>query len=69
MHRDTSGFDLDWCSKKILGWADGLAAMGVSINGEPQISPKCLVYFMENPIRMDDLGVPSFQETPICEKM
>ena len=26
-------------------------------------SPKWLVYFMENPIKMDDLGVPLFQET------
>ena len=26
--------------------------------------PKWLVYFMENPIKMDDLGVPLFQETP-----
>ena len=40
--------------------------MGGSINGDPQ---NWLVYFMEISIRMDDLGVPSFQETPICEKM
>ena len=24
-------------------------------------------YFMENPIKMDDLGVPLFLETPISE--
>ena len=24
-----------------------------------------MVYFMENPIKMDDLGVPLFLETPI----
>ncbi len=27
--------------------------------------PKCMVYFMENPIKIDDLGVPLFLETPI----
>ena len=26
--------------------------------------PKWMVYFMENPIKMDDLGVPLFLETP-----
>ena len=34
--------------------------MGVSINGG---TPKCMVcnaYFMENPIKMNDLGVPPF---------
>ena len=37
--------------------------MGVSKNrGGP---PKWMVYFMENPTRMDDLGVPLFLETPI----
>jgi hypothetical protein len=34
--------------------------MGVSINGG---SPKWMVYFSENPIKIDDLGVPPFQET------
>ena len=34
--------------------------------GVPQ---KWLVYFMENPTKLDDLGVPLFQETPIlCEE-
>jgi hypothetical protein len=28
--------------------------------------PKWVVYFMDNPIKMDDLGVPPFQETTIC---
>ena len=36
--------------------------MGVSINGG---TPKWMVHFMENPMKMDDLGVPLFQETPI----
>ncbi len=27
--------------------------------------PKWMVYFMENPIKMDDLGVPLFLETPL----
>ena len=35
--------------------------MGVSINGGTQ---KWLVY-KENPTKIDDLGVPLFQETPI----
>ena len=33
---------------------------GVSINGD---IPKWMVYTMEIPIKMDDLGVPLFQET------
>ena len=28
-------------------------------------TPKWMVYFMENPIKMDDLGVPLFLETPM----
>ena len=28
-------------------------------------TPKWMVYFMENPIKMDVLGVPLFLETPI----
>ena len=27
--------------------------------------PKWMVYFMENPTKMDELGVPLFLETPI----
>ena len=26
-----------------------------------------MVYFMENPIKMDDLGIPLFLETPFLE--
>ena len=29
-------------------------------------TPKWMVKIMENPIKMDDLGVPLFLETPIC---
>ena len=37
--------------------------MGVSIN---RGTPKWMAYFMENPIKMDDLGgFPIFLETPI----
>ena len=36
--------------------------MGVSKN---RSTPKWMVYFMENPIKMDDLGVPPFLETSI----
>ena len=35
--------------------------MGVSKNSG---TPKWMVKIMENPIRMDDLGVPLFLETP-----
>ena len=36
--------------------------MGVSKN---MGTPKWMVKIMENPIKMDDLGVPLFLETPI----
>ena len=36
--------------------------MGVSKN---RGTPKWMVEIMENPIQMDDLGVPLFLETPI----
>ena len=38
--------------------------MGVSKN---KGTPKWMVKIMENPIKMDDLGVPLFLETPIKE--
>ena len=37
--------------------------MGVSKNRGK--TPKWMVKIMENPIKMDDLGVPLFFETPI----
>ena len=47
-----------------MATASGLAAKQVSINGG---SPKRMVYNgkSENPIKMDDKGVPPFQETSI----
>ena len=36
--------------------------MGVSKN---RGTPKWMVKIMENPIKMDDLGVPLFLETPV----
>ena len=36
--------------------------LGVSKNNG---TPKWMVKIMENPIKMDDLGVPLFLETPI----
>ena len=36
--------------------------MGVSENSG---TPKWMVKIMENPFKMDDLGVPPFLETPI----
>ena len=40
------------------GWLNGCQPKN---RGGPQ---KWMVYFMENPIKMDDLGVPLFLETP-----
>ena len=38
--------------------------MGVSKN---RGTPKCMVKIMENPMKMDDLGVPLFSETSIYQ--
>ena len=37
--------------------------MGHSINGD---TPTAEWFIVENPIKMDDLEVPLFQETPMC---
>ena len=36
--------------------------MGVALNGG---TPKWMVKIMENPLKMGELGVPPFKETPI----
>ena len=58
---------LTWviCCFFFLGGGDEILPskdMGVSKNTD---TPKWMVYNMENPIKMDDLGVPLFLETPI----
>ena len=63
----TWGDDVDQpCSNKGLSFIykyTCILQMGVSKNrGGP---PKWMVKIMENPIKMDDLGVPLFLETPI----
>ena len=45
-----------------MTWRVFLGHMGVSKN---RGTPKRMVNIMENPIKMDDLGVPLFLETPI----
>ena len=40
---------------------DSISYMGVSKNNG---TPKWMVYFIENPIKIDDLGIPLFLETP-----
>ena len=47
-------------SMSVHVWSD-VGIWGVSINEEP---PKWMVSFMENPVQVDDLGVPLFQEPP-----
>ena len=43
-------------------------SISLDMGGEPKIggkNPKWMVKIMENPIKMDDLGVPLILETPI----
>ena len=51
-------------SKRIKGLSNGWWEMGVSIHGVPPNG----WFIMENPIKVDDVGVALFQETPKCEK-
>ena len=66
--------------RRSLTWVDGDVASrihGMKLNQqmgvEPKIGgkpPKWMVYFMENPIKMDDLGGPPlFLETPISDSI
>ncbi len=55
--RDTQWFGMLWNQK-----VKGDTFMGVSKNNG---TPKWMVKIMENPIKMDDLGVPLFLETPL----
>ena len=43
--------------------------MGVNPKIGEGYPPKWMVYFIQNPIKMDDLGVPLFLETPICPEI
>ena len=46
-------------------WWDQMEGKGqMSVSKTRGGPPKWMVYFMENPIKMDDLGVPLFLETP-----
>ena len=51
---------------KIKAFNKSSTWMFPKIGGKP---PKWMVYFMENPIKMDDLGVPLFLETPTLRKI
>ena len=63
--------------KMVMGWVcpewKGMVCLEVmKIWAFPKnrgiLLPKWMVYFMENPIKMDDLGVPLFLETQFHEK-
>ena len=54
----------NWVGVEHLPEAPGLVYLDVSKN-RGVYPPKWMVYFMEKPIKMDDLGVPLFLETPI----
>ena len=67
--RITAPADRPWtathvaCQEELSAWESHLFEhMGVSINGGTPIAGW---FTMKNPIKMDDLGVPLFQETPI----
>ena len=40
----------------------------MGVNPKRIFTPKWMVKIMENPIIMDDLGIPLFLETPILSK-